>query len=108
MSAQLGIQIILKDFDQKNRAALHTKIDLNLHFVKRTFRTVNLLNVPEIETYSINIVVIGLLVTKVFLKCNFNVFIHIFFLQLFLSPFTLYWAKEGLSHHSKIRLCTAK
>ena len=30
-----------KDFDQKNRVVLHTKIDLNLHLVKRTFRAIN-------------------------------------------------------------------
>ena len=30
-----------KDFDQKNRVVLHTKIDRNLHLVKRTFRAVN-------------------------------------------------------------------
>ena len=39
-----------EDFDQKNHVTLHTKIDLNGNLVKRTFRTVNLLNVSEMET----------------------------------------------------------
>ena len=85
MSAQLGIQIILKDIDHKNSAALQTKIDLNLYFVKRTSRTINLLNVPEMETFSINIVVVGLLVTKVFLKCNFNLFTYSFYSSFYHS-----------------------
>ena len=48
-----------KDFDQKNRLVLHTKIDLNLHLVKRTSKVVNLLNVSETETYRINLAVIS-------------------------------------------------
>ena len=55
-----------KGFGQKNRVVLHTKIDLNLHLVKRTYRAVNFLNVSETETYWINLVVVGLLITKVF------------------------------------------
>ena len=34
-----------RNFDQKNHVALHKKIDLNLHLVKRASRTINLLNV---------------------------------------------------------------
>ena len=55
-----------KGFGQKNRVVLHTKIDLNLNLVKRTYRAVNFLNVSETETYWINLVVVGLLITKVF------------------------------------------
>ena len=51
---------------------------------------------------------IGLLSTKVFLKRNINVFIHIVFLQLFLSLLTLYWSEKRFNHHSKIKLCTTK
>ena len=47
-----------KDFDQKNRVVLHTKIDLNLHLVKRTSKAAKLFNVSETETYWINLVVI--------------------------------------------------
>ena len=39
-----------KDFDQKNGVVLHTKIDLNLHLVKRDSRAANFLNVSETET----------------------------------------------------------
>ena len=63
-----------KDFDQTNLVVLHTKIDLNLHLVKRTSRAVNILNTSKTETYWINLVVIGLLVGKVFLKHNINIF----------------------------------
>ena len=70
-----------KGFDQKNNVALHTKLDLNLHLMKKTSRTVNLLD---------NQIVIGLLKTKVFLKHNINVFINIFFIQLVLPLFKLY------------------
>ena len=70
-----------KGFDQKNNVALHTKLDLNLHLMKKTSRTVNLLD---------NQIVIGLLKTKVFLKHNINVFINIFFMQLVLPLFKLY------------------
>ena len=87
---------------------LHTKIDLNLHLVKRTSRAAKLFNVFETETYWINLVAIGLLMTKVFLKHNINFFIHIFFIQLLLSLLTLYWSEIRFSHHSKIRLCTTK
>ena len=38
------------DFDQKTRVVLHTKIDLNLHLVKRTSRAANLSNVSETKT----------------------------------------------------------
>ena len=55
-----------------------------------------------------NLVVIGLFVVKVFLKHNINIFIHIFFIQLFLSLLTLYWSEKRFSHHSKLRLCTTK
>ena len=51
----------MKDFDQKIRVVLHTKIDLNLHLVKRTSRAANLFSVAETETYWINLIVIGLL-----------------------------------------------
>ena len=51
---------------------------------------------------------IGLLSTKVFLKRNINVFIHIVFLQLFLSLLTLYWSEKRFNHHSKIKLYTTK
>ena len=74
-----------KDFDNKTRVVLHTKLDLNLHLVKRTSRTANLSNVSETKTYWINLVVINLLIAKVFLKHNFNFFIRIFFIQFFLS-----------------------
>ena len=97
-----------KDLDQKNRVVLHKKIDLNLHLVKRTSKAVNLLNVSETETYWINLVVIGLFVVKVFLKHNINIFIHIFFIQLFLSLLTLYWPEKRFRRHSKIMLCTTK
>ena len=97
-----------KDFEQKNCVVLHTKIDLNLHLVKRTSRTANLFNVSETETYWINLAVIGLLRAKVFLKHNINFFIQIFFIQLLLSLLTLYCSEIRFSHHSKIRLCTAK
>ena len=103
----LGNYVTLrKDFDQTNLVVLHTKIDLNLHLVKRTSRAVNVLNTSKTETYWINLVVIGLLVGKVFLKHNINIFFHIFFIQLFLSLCTLYWSKKRFSHHRKIRLCT--
>ena len=97
-----------KDFDQKIRDVLHTKIDLNLHLVKRTSKAANFFIVSATETYWINLVVIGLLIAKVFLKHNINFFVHKFFMQLFLSLLTLYWSEIRLSHHSKIRLCTTK
>ena len=87
----------MKDFDQKNCVVLHTKIDLNLHLVKRTSRAANFSNVSETETSWINLVVVGLLITKVFLKHNINIFIHIVFMQLFLSLLTLYWSKKRLA-----------
>ena len=95
-----------KDFDQKNCVVLHTKIDLNLHLLKRTSRAVNHLNVSETENYWINLV-IGLLILKVFLKHNINIFIHMFFIQLVLSLLTLCWSEKRFGH-SKIRLCTTK
>ena len=55
-----------------------------------------------------NLVVIGLFVVKVFLKHNINIFIHIFFIQLFLSLLTLYWSEKRFRRHSKIMLCTTK
>ena len=87
---------------------LHTKIDLNLHLAKRTSRAANFFNVSETETYWINLVVIGFLIAKDFLKHNINFFNHIFFIQLFLSILTLYWFEKRFSHHSKIKLCTTK
>ena len=87
---------------------LYTEIDLNLHLVKRTSTAANLFNVFETETYWINLVAIGLLMAKVFLKHNINFFIHIFFIQLLLSLLTLYWSEIRFSHHSKIRFCTTK
>ena len=97
-----------KDFDQKNRVVLHTKIDLNLHLVKRTSKAAKLFNVSETETYWINLVVIGLLIAKVFSKRNINFFIHIFFIQLFLSFLTLYWSEIRFGDHGKLGLCTTK
>ena len=85
---------LIKDFDQKNRVVLHTKTDLNLHLVKRTSRAANFSNVSETQTSWINLVVVGLLLTKVFLKHNINIFIHIVFMQLFLSLLTLYWSEK--------------
>ena len=70
-----------KDFDQKNNVVLHTKLDLNLHLMKKTSRTIKLLDKSGC---------IGLLKTKVFLKHNINVFIIIFFMQLFFPLFQLY------------------
>ena len=71
-----------KDFDQNNRVVLHTKIDLNLHLVKRPYRAANFFNVFATETYWINLVAIGLFMAKVSLKHNINFFIHIFCIQL--------------------------
>ena len=97
-----------KDFKHKNRIVLLTKIDLNLHLVKRTSRAANLFNVSETETYWINLVVIGLLISKVFLKLNINFFIYIFFIQLFLSLLRIYSSEIRFSHHNKIKLATTK
>ena len=44
-----------------------------------------------------------LLIAKAFLKHNINIFIHIFFIQLFLSLFASYWPEQRFSHHNKIR-----
>ena len=105
----IGSYIILrKDFDQKNRVVLHAKADVNLHLVKRNSRAVNFMNISETETYWVNLTMIGLLIVKVFLKHNINIFIHIFFIQLFLLLLTLYLFKKRSSHHSKIRLCITK
>ena len=105
----IGNYIILrKDFDQKNRVVLHAKADVNLHLVKRNSRAVNFMNISETETYWVNLTMIGLLIVKVFLKHNINIFIHIFFIQLFLLLLTLYLFKKRSSHHSKIRLCITK
>ena len=97
-----------KNFDQKNRAVLHTNIDLNLQLLKRTSRAVNYLNVSETENNWINLVVIGLLILKVFLKHNINIFIRVFFIQLVLSFLILCWSEKRFGHHSKIRLCITK
>ena len=75
---------------------------------KRTSRAVNFLNVSETETYCINLVVIGLFVVKAFLEHNINIFVHIFFIQLFSSLLTLYWSEKRFSHQSKLELCTTK
>ena len=80
---------------------LHKKIDLNLHLVERTSKAANFLNVSEMETCWINFVVIGLFVVNNFLRHNINIFIHIFFIQL-------YWFEKRFSHHSKLRFCTTK
>ena len=105
----IGSYIILrKEFDQKNRVVLHAKADVNLHLVKRNSRAVNFMNISETETYWVNLTMIGLLIVKVFLKHNINIFIHIFFIQLFLLLLTLYLFKKRSSHHSKIRLCITK
>ena len=71
-----------KNFDLKNCAVLHTKIDLNLHLMKRTSRSANLFNVSETETYSINLVMIGLLIAKVF--CSL-----ILYTTLFITSYTI-------------------
>ena len=76
--------------------------------MKSNSRTVNYLDVSATGTYCINLVVIGLLIVKAFLKHNIDIFIHIFFIQLFLSLLTLYWSEKRFRHHSKIRLCTTK
>ena len=73
-----------------------------------TSRAVNFLNVSKTEACWINLVVIGLHIAKVFLKHNISIFIHINFIQLFLSLLTIYWSKKRFSHHSKIRLCNTK
>ena len=39
---------------------------------------------------------------RVFLKHSINVFIHILFIQFFLSLFTLNWSENRFSHHRKI------
>ena len=44
-----------KDFGQKNHATLYKKIDLNLHLMQRTFRTINFFNVSETKTYRVKI-----------------------------------------------------
>ena len=54
-----------KDFDQKNCVVLHTKIDLNLHLVKRTSRAANLFNISKTKTYWIILVVIGSLIARI-------------------------------------------
>ena len=97
-----------KDFKHKNRVVLLTKIDLNLHLAKRTSRAANLFNVSETETYWINLVAIGLLISKVSLKLNINFFIYIFFIQLFLSLLRIYLSEIRFSHHNKIKLATTK
>ena len=47
-----------------------------------------------------------LFTAKVFLEHNISIFIHMIFIQLFLSLRTLNWFKKRFSHHSKIKLCT--
>ena len=91
-----------KDFDQKNRAVLHIKLDLNLHLVKRISRAVNVLNISETQTYWINLV--GLLIAKVFLKHKIN---SLFTYSLYSSfyHFLHYIGPKKFSHHSRIRLC---
>ena len=79
-----------KDFDQKNRVVLHTKIDLTLHLVKRTSRAAIFSNVSETETYWINLVVIGFLIAKVFLK-------HI--ILIFSSTYSLYSSFYHFLHY---------
>ena len=73
--------------------------------MKRTSRAVNVLNVSETETYWIYLVVMGLFVIKVSLKCNINMK---FFIRLFLSLLRLYWSEKRFSHHSKLKLCTKR
>ena len=53
-----------KDFNQKNCVVLHTKIDINLHIVKRTSRAANLFNISKTKTYWIILVVIGSLIAR--------------------------------------------
>ena len=72
-----------KDFDRKIHVVLCTKIDLNLHLVKRTSRAANFFNVSETETYWINLVVIGLLIAKVFLKHDINILFTYFLYSSF-------------------------
>ena len=87
---------------------LHTKIDLHLHLVKSNSRAVNYLDVSAMGTYCINLVVIGLVIVKALLKHSIDIFIHILFIQLFLSLLTLYWSEKRFRRHSKIMLCTTK
>ena len=75
--------------------------------MKRTSRAAKLFNFSKTKSYWINLVVIGLLIATAFLK-HINFFIDIFFIQLFLSPLTLFRSEIRFSHHSKIRLCTTK
>ena len=86
-----------KDFDQKNRAVLHIKLDLNLHLVKRISRAVNVLNISETQTYWINLV--GLLIAKVFLKHKIN---SLFTYSLYSS---FYHFLHYIGPKSRIRLC---
>ena len=76
--------------------------------MKMTSRAVNFFNVSKTEACWINLVVIGLHIAKVFLKHNISIFIHINFIQLFLSLLTIYWSKKRFTHHSKVRLCNTK
>ena len=78
-----------KDFDRKIHVVLYTKIDLNLHLVKRASRAANFFNVSETETYWINLVVIGLFIAKVFLKHNINI----------LFTYSLYSSFYHFLHH---------
>ena len=78
-----------KDFDRKIHVVLYTKIDLNLHLVKRTYRAANFFNVSETETYWIILVVIGLLIAKVFLKHDINI----------LFTYSLYSSFYHFLHH---------
>ena len=54
-----------------------------------------------------SLVAIGLLKTKVFLRRNVNVCIHVSLYSFFIT-LLLYWSGKRNSNHSKIRLCTTK
>ena len=97
-----------KDFDRKIRVVLHRKIDLNLHLVKRTSRAAKFFNVSETETYWINLAVIGLLIAKVFLKHNINIFITYSLYSSFYHFFHYIGPKKRFSHDSKITLCATE
>ena len=97
-----------KDFDRKIYVVFYTKIDLNLHLVKRASRAANFFNVSETETYWINLVVIGLLIAKVFLKHDINILFTYSLYSSFYHFLHHIGPKKRFIYHSKIRLCATK
>ena len=81
---------------------------MNCGYGSNILNVSHFLNVSETETYCISLIVIGLLIVKAFLKHNIIIFIHVSFIQLFLSLLTLYWSEKRCSHHSNIRFCITK